>query len=176
MRISWRLSLVWAMLAAAIAVPWADGVAPPPPAGPAPQGSETPAPAPTALPGPDEMTETTARPLFTASRRPAPAPAAPGPAASSAPRKPTRLVGYRLTGIVRSSSQRMILLTEEKSGRVLELHEGDEVDGWRLMSIEGDHARLSRDGLEIDFPEQNTGASGVGGRNTRWLPSGGERR
>jgi hypothetical protein len=174
MRISWRGFLIWVALAAAIIAPWAAPLPDPSPSGPAPVTSRPPpdpnfeSKALTALP------ETTARPLFTATRRPPPP--ARNPVQTSARPKPTRLVGYRLTGIVRSSTQRMILLTEEKSGRVVELHEGEQVDGWRLTTIGPDHARLSRDGHQIDLLEANAKAPGISGRDTRWLPSAGGRR
>lgn len=174
MRISRRLIVVWVFLAGAAALPWFVSGPPPNPTDEAPIIAEAPTPPANEVPALAEMTETTSRPLFSASRRPPP------PETATAERqpapKPSRLVGYRLTGIVRSSSRRMILLTEEKSGRVVELHEGDEVDGWRLTSIEGDHARLTRDGLEIALPDRNTVSPEANGLNTRWLPSGGERR
>jgi hypothetical protein len=142
---------------------------------PAPLAAKSAPPQPTRTIALADLPETTGRPLFTASRRP-PLPPAVKPAQTKAKPKPTRLVGYRLTGIVRSSSQRMILLTQEKSGHVVELHEGEQVDGWRLNSIEADHVRLSRDGHEIDLLNLNAKAVGTSGRETRWLPSTGGRR
>ncbi|MDA0342503.1 MAG: hypothetical protein O3B74_13000, partial [Proteobacteria bacterium] len=78
--------------------------------------------------------------------------------------------------IVRSSVKRMILLTEEKSGRVVELHEGEQVDGWRLTAVGTDHVRLTRDGREIDLLNPKADKATLNGRNTHWLPSVGERR
>lgn len=175
MRISRGRILVWVALAAAILAAWAAPVSDPSPSGSAPVSARPPPVPALELKALTQFPDTTARPLFNASRRPSP-PSAPGPAPTLASPKPTRLVGYRLTGIVRSSTQRMILLTEEKSGRVVELHEGEQVDGWRLTSIGTDHARLSRDGHQIDLFEANAKTPGTLGRDTRWLPSGGGRR
>ena len=175
MRISWRGILIWVALAAAIVAPWAEPILPPGLAAPAPVKAKPRLDRPLEMVALGDLTETTARPLFTASRRPPPPPTA-KPALAPTKPKPTRLVGYRLTGIVRSSRQRMILLTEEKSGRVVELHEGEQVDGWRLTSIGTDHVRLSRDGHDIDLLDLNAKAPASSGRNTRWLPSAGGRR
>lgn len=174
MRIRWRALLVSGVLAVSIALPWLRSDE-----APRPIVAPDPGPGPTAFTAPPmpplaSLTETAARPLFSASRRP-PAPATqakPAPVAA----KPTRLVGYRLTGIVRSSSHRLILLTEEKSGRVVELREGDLVDGWRLISIGAEQIRLTRDGIEIDLLQLGPTAPVTRGRNTRWLPSSGDQR
>lgn len=178
MRINQRLLPVWALLVVAIAAPWIGGEEEGPapgPASPSPGAAPNPAPiAAPAIPALSALNETTARPLFTVSRRPPAPETAAKPALEKA--RPARLVGYRLTGIVRSSSQRLILLTEEKSGRVVELREGEQVDGWRLTSIEADNIRLARDGIEFNLLEAGAPATVTRGRDTRWLPSGGDKR
>ena len=175
MRISRRSLFVWLALASAIAAPWVLPVQPREHAAPVPVVAKPALPRPSEPVALADLPETAARPLFAASRRP-PLPPAKKPLRVTPRPKSTHLVGYRLTGIVRSSSQRMILLTEEKSGRVVELHEGEQVDGWRLTSIGTNHVRLSRDGHEIDLLDLNTEPAGSPGRDTRWLPSAGERR
>jgi len=178
MRIKGRILLVWTLLAVAIAAPWIGNEGEGPltrPASPSPNTAlnSVPVAAPE-IPPLAALSETTARPLFASSRRPP----VPETAAKSAPAKtrPARLVGYRLTGIVRSSSHRLILLTEEKSGRVVELREGEQVDGWRLTSIGTDNIRLARDGIEFNLLEAGAPAAVPRGRDTRWLPSGGDKR
>ena len=176
MRIKGRVLLIWVTLVAAIAAPWIgdEQASPPSPSDPSGTAPEPALNAARTIPALATLGETTARPLFTATRRPP----APETAAKPVPNKtrPARLVGYRLTGIVRSSSHRLILLTEEKSGRVVELREGDKVDGWRLISIGTDNIRLSRDGIEIDLLEAGAPPPVTRGRDTRWLPSGGDER
>lgn len=176
MRIKGSVILIWAFLAAMIALPWI-GEESIPPTSPSPATGVPPA-SPisrtstastiTAL---ATLSETTARPLFTATRRPPTPEVAPKPKPVEA--RPARLVGYRLTGIVRSSSHRLILLTEEKSGRVVELREGEQVDGWRLTLIGTDNIQLSRDGIEFNLLEADAPAPVKRGRDTQWLPSGG---
>jgi hypothetical protein len=176
MRISWRMGLVWLALVTATGVPWVPSRSTPAPSEPARAAIETASPdQPLETVTLAALSQTTTRPLFNASRRPSPPPTV-KPAMAPVKPKATHLVGYRLTGIVRSSSQRMILLTEEKSGRVVKLHEGDQVDGWLLVSIGTDHVRLSRAGHEIDLLNPRGEVSGPSGRNTRWLPSAGGRR
>lgn len=176
MRISWRMGLVWLAFVTATCGPWVPSYLAPAPSQPARAAIETTSPdKPREAATLAALAQTTARPLFNASRRPSPPPAV-KPAIAPVKPQPTHLVGYRLTGIVRSSSQRLILLTEGKSGRVVKLHEGDRVDGWLLISIGTDHVRLSRGGHVIDLLNPSGEASKPSGRNTRWLPSAGGRR
>jgi hypothetical protein len=185
MRIKGRVVLIWVILAAAIAAPWIGEERIPPtsplissPASAPPAANAEPeSPAPNVkpvIPALSSLNETIARPLFSATRRPPAPETAPKPAPAKT--RPARLVGYRLTGIVRSSSHRLILLTEEKSGRVVELREGEQVDGWRLTSIGTDNIRLSRDGIEFNLLEAAAPPPVTRGRDTRWLPSGGDKQ
>lgn len=174
MRIRWRIAFFWMVLAGLAAFPWVFPRAVPKATQPSPVAAKPAAVNPWVIPDLAVLSATTSRPLFSASRRPAP-PIAKVKAAAEPP-KARRLVGYRLTGIVRSSTQRLILLTEEKSGRVVEVHEGEKVDGWSLMSIDAEHVRLSRDGHEIDLLDPSAGKAKQTGRNTRWLPSTGTQK
>jgi hypothetical protein len=174
MRIRWRIGFVWVVLAGLAALPWAFPRAVPKATPPSSLAAELATINPWVIPDLAVLSETTSRPLFIASRRPAPLIAK--VKASAEPPRPRRLVGYRLTGIVRSSTQRLILLTEEKSGRVVEVHEGEKVDGWSLMSIDAEHVRLSRDGHEIDLLAPGAAKARRTGRNTRWLPNTGTRK
>jgi hypothetical protein len=175
MRISWRVFGLWIVLSAAIIAPWSFPISAPPPSTPTLAAPNSPVDQVSPFPTLATLPETTRRPLFIASRRTAP-PASAKMTQDSPPAKPARLVGYRLTGIVRSSTQHMILLAEEKSGRVVELREGEQVDGWRLTSIGTNHVKLSRDGHEIDLLNLNAKTPSIMGRDTRWLPSAGDRR
>ena len=125
----------------------------------------------------DAFAEMVARPLFHPSRR---------PPAKVVPQKiepPSTLVGYRLTGIVRSAAKRMILLQEVASGRVVELGE-ESLDGWTVTRIGEDGVFLRSGTREINLsrgPDDTTGPSNAGTppgapptqRRTKWLPSGG---
>ncbi len=125
----------------------------------------------------DAFPEMVARPLFHPSRRP------PADAVPEKIEPPSTLVGYRLTGIVRSAAKRMILLQEVASGRVVELGEGESLDGWTVTRIGEDGVFLRSGDREIDLsrgsdearrgsPDQTTGGPPTQ-RRTKWLPSGG---
>jgi hypothetical protein len=78
-----------------------------------------------------DFAETSARPLFSPTRRPAPGAA---------------LVGidgrYRLLGLVIAGTARHALLAPVAGGAALELAEGDAVDGWTVTKIERDRVSL----------------------------------
>ena len=164
-----RRTGLWILLLVISAWPWlANPLLPKEMETTGPTGLSVPEPLPS-FPDLAALEETIKRPLFTASRRPPPAQPTTKPLPS-----PTRLAGYRVTGIVRSSAKRMILLTEERTGRIVELHEGDKVDGWTLTSIGNASASFARDGHKFNLLEP--GATKIGApstRNTRWLPSTG---
>jgi len=170
-----RRLLLWCVLLGLAAVPWLrpgqTDTRTSPVAKPAPH-IQAPDPA---LPPLSDLRDTILRPLFSASRRPMP-----DAAPKAAPPAPTRLAGYRVTGIVRSSAKRMILLMEERTGKVVELREGDTVDGWTLISIGAESVRMTRDGREFDLledtPATTTGGAPSTARDTRWLPSGGAKK
>mgnify|MGYP000454069110 CR=1 FL=1 len=116
--------------------------------------------------------ETLARPLFRSTRRPEPA----VPVAETAPPAPPRLVGYRLAGIVSMGARHMILL-ETPGGKSVQLYEGESVDGWTVETINTQTVILSQGETRVDLlngaAEENSGGSG---RNTRWLPAGGQKQ
>lgn len=79
-----------------------------------------------------DFAETSARPLFAATRRPAPGAA---------------LLGvdgrYRLIGLVIAGAARHALIAPVAGGRALELGEGEAVEGWTVTRIERDRVVLS---------------------------------
>ncbi len=77
------------------------------------------------------------RPLFTATRRPAP-PVQPSPAATVAePVDPSLILGrYRLTGIVVTPGLRMVFVTEPGSRKTIAVARGKELDGWLVSEVE----------------------------------------
>jgi hypothetical protein len=79
-----------------------------------------------------DFAETSERPLFSATRRPAPG---------------ATMLGidgrYRLLGLVIAGSARHALIAPVAGGRTLELGEGEAVDGWTVTRIERDHVVLS---------------------------------
>ncbi|MBM85673.1 MAG: hypothetical protein CMM47_06590 [Rhodospirillaceae bacterium] len=167
-----RWACLWTILLATSAWPWlADPLEPKVMDAIAPPGVWKPEPSPN-FPDLATFTETIKRPLFSAGRRVPSAQSEPKPLPS-----PTRLAGYRVTGIVRSSTKRMILLTEERTGRIMELYEGDKVDGWTLISIGSSSVSFTRDGRVFDLSEPGAKEnSAPSTRNTRWLPSHGVSR
>ena len=125
------LALVAANVAlAALAVwPWLPGEAPAEPA-------RAIAPPDTALklaslPPLTDFAETSARPLFSPIRRPAPGAA---------------LIGidgrYRLLGLVIAGQARHALLAPVAGGAALELAEGEAIEGWTVTRIERDRVTL----------------------------------
>jgi hypothetical protein len=87
-----------------------------------------------------EYAETTARPLFTPTRRPAPAQAV---AANS-----TAMVKgqFTLTGVTIAGDTKIALLREKSSGRVVRVEQGKEVNGVTVANIEPDRVTLAQGG------------------------------
>ena len=103
--------------------------------------------APTELPPIGDFSETVARPLFMATRRP------PEPEEVEVEAEPT--VGaqrnlFNLLGIVTSSDERVALVTRRRGGDFLRLVVGQRVDGWLVVAIEPDTMTLSQgDATEV---------------------------
>ncbi len=117
-------------------------------AAPAPPAAAVDAPeAPTELPPIGDFSETVARPLFMATRRP------PEPEEVEVEAEPT--VGaqrnlFNLLGIVTSSDERVALVTRRRGGDFLRLVVGQRVDGWLVVAIEPDTMTLSQgDATEV---------------------------
>ncbi len=117
-------------------------------AAPAPPAAAVDAPeAPTELPPIGDFSETVARPLFMATRRP------PEPEEVEVEAEPT--VGaqrnlFNLLGIVTSSDERVALVTRRRGGGFLRLVVGQRVDGWLVVAIEPDTMTLSQgDATEV---------------------------
>lgn len=77
------------------------------------------------------------RPIFTATRRPAP-PSRPAPAVTAAdPPDESLILGrYRLTGIVVTPALRMVFVTEPGSRKTIAVERGMELDGWTIIEVE----------------------------------------
>jgi len=101
------------------------------------------------------------RPLFSPTRRPPPPPPpAPDPATAgdastkpSAPQPPP--MNFTLVGIVRDATSSLVMLQPANGQKVLSLRAGQELDGWKLVSIGIDSASF-RNGaadraLTLDF-------------------------
>jgi general secretion pathway protein N len=100
----------------------------------------TQAEAPFALPPIESYAEVTARPLFSASRRPAPQ--------QAAQRGSLEPASLALIGIIISSQSRIALVQEAKSPKPIRLTEGQEVQGWTVQSILPDRIVIRRGTLE----------------------------
>ena len=87
-----------------------------------------------------EYPETAARPLFTPTRRPAPsAVAAGGPSSMSKGQ-------FTLTGVIIANGLKTALLRETRSGRVVRVEQGKEVNGMTVAEIEPEKVTLTQAG------------------------------
>ncbi len=84
----------------------------------------------------DEVVE---RPLFFRSRRPPDPDAAPPPEAALPPK-----ADFVLTGLVISGKERLALLRPAGSKTVERVHQGAEIEGWRVEAIHADRVVLKR--------------------------------
>ncbi len=115
-----------ALLVAALAWPWALPLSETAASKPAPAtATHTVA---SNLPPLAEFSATRQRPLFTATRRPTPD-ADPDTAAGLI------LGRYRLQGVVMAGARRLVLLTPDGGGQMLQLGEGSKLDHWTIESI-----------------------------------------
>lgn len=110
----------------------------PGPAPPKPAALPPPQPAFTLQPL-DDFSETLARPLFLPSRRPL-APGEDAPQQAGAMRNL-----FTLMGVIISDEERMALVKRRKTGEVLRLIEGQQVDGWQVEAIMPDRVTLRHD-------------------------------
>lgn len=96
----------------------------------------------TELPPIDVFSETVARPLFMATRRP------PEPEEVEAAVEPVAGVErnlFNLLGVVISEDERVALVTRRRGGDFLRLVVGQRIDGWLVVTIKPDSMTLSRD-------------------------------
>ena len=94
-----------------------------------------------AMPPIESFSETVARPLFMATRRP------PEPEEVEVEAEPTAGAQrnmFNLLGIVISSDERVALVTRRRGGDFLRLVVGQRVDGWLVVAIEPDSMTLSQ--------------------------------
>ena len=113
---------------------------------PAAARSETSAPPPLALQPLEAYAATVERPLFTATRRAAPAGIAP------AERTAGLILGrYRLTGVIVTPGKRSILLASANN-RTQTVVQGEAIDGWTLRSVERDRIVLENGGKQEVVP------------------------
>jgi hypothetical protein len=94
-----------------------------------------------------EFGETTARPLFLATRLTAPDA---GPVASNG--KHLILGRYAFVGAVAAPGRSVVLLAPASGGPTLRLREGEALDGWTVREIGADFLRLEREGEESLVP------------------------
>jgi general secretion pathway protein N len=137
------LGLGYALYAGLTSAPEDAGVVVPVAAGPQPAAA-VPTPAGFAMPPLGDFSETVARPLFLPSRRPL---FAEGEGPQQAATVERNL--FSLMGVIISADERMALVARRKTGEVLRLIEGQQVDGWTVDAILPDHISL-RHGNETD--------------------------
>jgi hypothetical protein len=112
-----------------------------------------------ALPPLESLRATVERPLFVATRSPARAAVETG----------TDLVlgRYRLTGVMIARERTTVLLRPIGGGKVIRLVQGQELDGWKVVSITADHIVLAGGGREQRIPLGNAPRSGETGQTGR---------
>jgi len=87
------------------------------------------------------------RPLFLASRRPAPAEGgAPASRTTDLSAKGVIFGPYKFTGIVMTPKVRIAFVTEMKTGRSIALAEGEKLGDWRCAEITPDSVALEKEG------------------------------
>jgi hypothetical protein len=112
-----------------------------------------------------EYAETTSRPLFTPTRRPAPAQAV---AASGGAMVKGQFI---LTGVTIVGENRIALLREKSSGRVVRVEQGKEVNGITVAQIEPERITLSQGGDQEVVGMLVSKAAAVPGMPTAPAPS-----
>lgn len=141
---AWPWLLCVLLLAAAAALRFDPGPVPAPRTAPAPAAAIAALPAMTlpALPPPlDRLTETMARPLFEASRRPPPTgPGLPAEAVHGV----VVLARYLVTGVVLAGKSRVLLLRDLTAEKPLRLRQGEALDGWTLTALDATSLTLTR--------------------------------
>lgn len=95
------------------------------------------------------LSETVARPLFSATRRP------PEEEAGDAPDAPVSVpvgpaTNFSVTAIVISEKQRAVLLTHPQSGELERVAEGESIAGWRVDKVESDRVFFSKNGETLE--------------------------
>lgn len=143
--LSTLLVLLCASFAALAAWPWLPFAPAEPPRAnrPAPPPGVV-AEAELAMPPLESFRATVERPLFVATRSPPRATVESGP---------ELILGrYRLTGVVIARDRTTVLLRPATGGKVIRLEQGQELDGWKVVTITPDHIVLSTSGREQRIP------------------------
>lgn len=94
---------------------------------------------PAPMPPIETFDEVVERPLFFRSRRPPDPDAAPPPEAAAPPK-----ADFVLTGLIISGTERLALLRPAGSKTVERVHQGAEIEGWRVEAIHADRVVLKR--------------------------------
>ncbi|MEM7270648.1 MAG: hypothetical protein AAF401_15520 [Pseudomonadota bacterium] len=137
------------------AMPWLDQRASAPAAlGAAPEAENHPTP-PEAAAGPKPLDAFTARPLFSAARRPPPPKEAGQPV--EAPNADLLFGAYEVAGVVKLGDRMMAMLRDTRDGRLLRLRPGDSLDDAEVREITLDSLTFDQGGVTVIAP--------VGGRS-----------
>ena len=96
-------------------------------------------------PSVDELAAIVERPLFTATRRPAPQAQRASAAVDNRPQSGLILGRYRLTGVVVTPTLRMVFVTQPGSRKTIAVEIGKELDGWVVTEVER-HAIVLKSG------------------------------
>lgn len=94
---------------------------------------------PFSLPLPDSFLETTLRPIFVVTRRPAPVPPPPEP-----PKPAMKKEQFVLTGTTMVPEGRFAFLLEKAANKVHVVTEGKEINGMRVRTVASDRVVLSQ--------------------------------
>jgi len=102
-------------------------------------------PAPAPLPALVDLTETLDRPLFSPTRRPPQAAAAPAPQAPPMRSDEAPPPDMKLSAVVIDAGRRFALLQRFPAGDTVRVAQGDVVDGWVLSEVRADGVTLRKD-------------------------------
>ena len=113
------------------------------------------------LPPLESFKATVERPLFTATR--APPPLRPAQDAGG-----ELILGrYRLTGVMIAKEHTTVLLRPATGGKVIRLGKGQELDGWKVVTITPDQIVLAAGGKELRIPLGGAPRNPESGRSGR---------
>jgi hypothetical protein len=78
---------------------------------------------------------------------------------------------FKIKGIVDNGNRKMLLL--EKNTELIEIYEGDSINGWLLKKIDADSVILSDGKMQINLLDRQQNEENKPNRNTRWLSKNG---
>ena len=78
---------------------------------------------------------------------------------------------FKIKGIVDNGNRKMLLL--QKNTKLIEIYEGDSINGWLLKKIDAESVILSDGKTQINLLDRQQNTKNKLNRNTRWLSKNG---